>query len=88
MSINNRRYIRGYMSREFNTDFEVVVNNIKKSGLPYSSRKLIYCKMIVESMRYGYCEIDKLLGIDIAFDDVYNRLTEDELSKEDEITGC
>ena len=77
------------MSRDFNTDFTVVVDNILKSGLPYSSRKLIYCKMILESMKYGYCEIEKLKGIDIAFDDVYNKLTNEEnISDEDEITGC
>lgn len=77
------------MSKEFNTDFEVVVNNILKSGLPYSSRKLIYCKMILESMKYGYYKVGELKGIDIAFDDVYNKLTNEEnISEEDEITGC
>ncbi len=76
------------MSKEFNTDFKVVVNNILKSGLPYSSRKLIYCKMIVESMRYGYCKLDELLGLDIAYDDVYNCIIEKSIQDEDAITGC
>lgn len=44
--------------------------------------------MIVESMRYGYCKLDELLGIDIAYDDVYNCIIEKSIEDEDGITGC
>lgn len=74
------------MTKELKTDFNIVIDNIFKSGLPYSSRKLIYCKMVMESIKSGYCDLEKLKGIDIAFDEVYNRLMGE--NTEDDSVGC
>ena len=75
------------MTKELKTDFNIVINNIFKSGLPYSSRKLIYCKMVMESIKCGYCDLEKLKGVDIAYDDVYNRMISENFN-DDENVGC
>lgn len=74
------------MIKHLKTDFTVVIDNIFKSGLPYSSRKLVYNKMISECDKLDFKGVEKLLGVDIAFDDVYNNIHKE--VEEDELTGC
>ena len=72
--------------KHINDEFKEIVTHVFKSGLPVSSRKLVYCKLICETLKLNYIGLEGCLGIDNAFDLVYNEIRESEF--EDENVGC
>jgi hypothetical protein len=69
-------------------DFVGIVQKISSSGLTYSSRQLIYCRLINEVWHCKYDGLMNALGIDTAFDEVYRRSIVPSQYEDDSFIGC
>lgn len=54
-------------------NYKCLILKIYKSGLPDSSRELVYQTLLEETKKYGITDLWDTLGIDTAFDRVFHK---------------
>ena len=64
-----------------------VIRRIRFSSLSFSSRQLIYSRLINEAWSFNFNELKYHVGIDDAFDIVYSKF-QDIVSDDEECSGC
>ena len=69
-------------------DLEIseVINRVRYSGLSFSSRQLIYSRLINEIWSFNSHELKYNVGIDDAFDSVY--LNSNDINYDEDYSGC
>lgn len=69
-------------------EIDEVINRIKHSSLSFSSRQLIYSRLINEVWHHNFYELKYNLGMDDAFDSVYNNFSDIENDNDETNIGC
>ena len=64
-----------------------VIRRIRFSSLSFSSRQLIYSRLINEVWSFNFHDLKSHVGIDDAFDIVYNKF-QDIIQEDEDCSGC
>ena len=68
-------------------EIDEVIRRIKFSSLSFSSRQLIYSRLINEVWSFNFHDLKSHVGIDDAFDIVYNKF-QDIIQDDEDCSGC